>query len=112
MKLFLYFLKLHKASIACLFFVLFSIFQDANECWLQMMRVLQQKLEPLEPETPMEVNLLFFFALVKEIISIDNSILSYDHTSAWLDFLGYTFVVFYGLLCALKVYLFVLFCLG
>uniref|UniRef100_A0A3Q2ZJU7 Ubiquitin carboxyl-terminal hydrolase n=1 Tax=Hippocampus comes TaxID=109280 RepID=A0A3Q2ZJU7_HIPCM len=29
--------------------------QDANECWLQMMRVLQQKLEPLEPETPMEV---------------------------------------------------------
>uniref|UniRef100_A0A672ZU78 Ubiquitin carboxyl-terminal hydrolase n=1 Tax=Sphaeramia orbicularis TaxID=375764 RepID=A0A672ZU78_9TELE len=28
--------------------------QDANECWLQMMRVLQQKLEPLEPETPME----------------------------------------------------------
>uniref|UniRef100_A0A8C4GJF6 Ubiquitin carboxyl-terminal hydrolase 14 n=1 Tax=Dicentrarchus labrax TaxID=13489 RepID=A0A8C4GJF6_DICLA len=29
--------------------------QDANECWLQMMRVLQQKLEPLEAETPMEV---------------------------------------------------------
>uniref|UniRef100_A0A8C2WEK8 Ubiquitin carboxyl-terminal hydrolase n=1 Tax=Cyclopterus lumpus TaxID=8103 RepID=A0A8C2WEK8_CYCLU len=29
--------------------------QDANECWLQMMRVLQQKLEPLEPETSMEV---------------------------------------------------------
>ncbi|TKS79707.1 Ubiquitin carboxyl-terminal hydrolase 14 [Collichthys lucidus] len=29
--------------------------QDANECWLQMMRVLQQKLEPLEPETPMEL---------------------------------------------------------
>ncbi|XP_063075397.1 ubiquitin carboxyl-terminal hydrolase 14 [Engraulis encrasicolus] len=28
--------------------------QDANECWVQMMRVLQQKLEPLEPETPME----------------------------------------------------------
>ncbi|XP_007548814.1 ubiquitin carboxyl-terminal hydrolase 14-like [Poecilia latipinna] len=28
--------------------------QDANECWLQMMRVLQQKLEPLEPVTPME----------------------------------------------------------
>uniref|UniRef100_A0A669CAM1 Ubiquitin carboxyl-terminal hydrolase n=1 Tax=Oreochromis niloticus TaxID=8128 RepID=A0A669CAM1_ORENI len=28
--------------------------QDANECWLQMMRVLQQKLEPLEPETAME----------------------------------------------------------
>lgn len=31
--------------------------QDANECWLQMMRVLQQKLETLEPETAMEVNL-------------------------------------------------------
>uniref|UniRef100_A0A7N6B2S1 Ubiquitin carboxyl-terminal hydrolase n=1 Tax=Anabas testudineus TaxID=64144 RepID=A0A7N6B2S1_ANATE len=30
--------------------------QDANECWLQMMRVLQQKLEPQEPETPMETN--------------------------------------------------------
>uniref|UniRef100_A0A3B3ZZ17 Ubiquitin carboxyl-terminal hydrolase n=1 Tax=Periophthalmus magnuspinnatus TaxID=409849 RepID=A0A3B3ZZ17_9GOBI len=30
--------------------------QDANECWLQMMRVLQQKLEPLEPETSMEVD--------------------------------------------------------
>lgn len=29
--------------------------QDANECWLQMMRVLQQKLESVEPETPMEV---------------------------------------------------------
>uniref|UniRef100_A0A8C5HKG3 Ubiquitin carboxyl-terminal hydrolase n=1 Tax=Gouania willdenowi TaxID=441366 RepID=A0A8C5HKG3_GOUWI len=28
--------------------------QDANECWLQMMRVLQQKLEPLESETSME----------------------------------------------------------
>lgn len=28
--------------------------QDANECWLQVMRVLQQKLEPEEPETPME----------------------------------------------------------
>uniref|UniRef100_A0A3P9LY56 Ubiquitin carboxyl-terminal hydrolase n=2 Tax=Oryzias latipes TaxID=8090 RepID=A0A3P9LY56_ORYLA len=28
--------------------------QDANECWLQMMRVLQQKLEPLEPEAAME----------------------------------------------------------
>lgn len=27
--------------------------QDANECWLQMVRVLQQKLEPLESETPM-----------------------------------------------------------
>jgi len=30
--------------------------QDANECWLQMMRVLQQKLEPQEPETPMETD--------------------------------------------------------
>ncbi|CAB1326432.1 unnamed protein product [Coregonus sp. 'balchen'] len=28
--------------------------QDANECWLQMMRVLQQKLEPQDPEAPME----------------------------------------------------------
>ncbi|KAM9500306.1 ubiquitin carboxyl-terminal hydrolase 14 [Clarias gariepinus] len=28
--------------------------QDANECWVQMMRVLQQKLEPEETETPME----------------------------------------------------------
>ncbi|KAI4879828.1 hypothetical protein NFI96_002174 [Prochilodus magdalenae] len=28
--------------------------QDANECWVQVMRVLQQKLEPQEPETPME----------------------------------------------------------
>ena len=34
------------------------VLQDANECWLQMVRVLQQKLEPLEPETPMEVSLL------------------------------------------------------
>ncbi|XP_033854405.2 ubiquitin carboxyl-terminal hydrolase 14-like isoform X1 [Acipenser ruthenus] len=30
--------------------------QDANECWIQMMRVLQQKLEPLEGETPMETD--------------------------------------------------------
>uniref|UniRef100_A0A7N8XDF1 Ubiquitin carboxyl-terminal hydrolase n=1 Tax=Mastacembelus armatus TaxID=205130 RepID=A0A7N8XDF1_9TELE len=30
--------------------------QDANECWLQMVRVLQQKLEPLEPEAPMETD--------------------------------------------------------
>lgn len=30
--------------------------QDANECWLQMMRVLQQKLEPQEPETAMETD--------------------------------------------------------
>uniref|UniRef100_A0A3Q3WSN2 Ubiquitin carboxyl-terminal hydrolase n=1 Tax=Mola mola TaxID=94237 RepID=A0A3Q3WSN2_MOLML len=28
--------------------------QDANECWLQMMKVLQQKLDPLEADTPME----------------------------------------------------------
>ncbi|KAF4116921.1 ubiquitin carboxyl-terminal hydrolase 14 [Onychostoma macrolepis] len=28
--------------------------QDANECWVQIMRVLQQKLEPQEPETPLE----------------------------------------------------------
>uniref|UniRef100_A0A4W5QHV1 Ubiquitin carboxyl-terminal hydrolase n=1 Tax=Hucho hucho TaxID=62062 RepID=A0A4W5QHV1_9TELE len=28
--------------------------QDANECWLQMMRVLQQKLEPQETHSPME----------------------------------------------------------
>uniref|UniRef100_A0A4W4FF76 ubiquitinyl hydrolase 1 n=1 Tax=Electrophorus electricus TaxID=8005 RepID=A0A4W4FF76_ELEEL len=28
--------------------------QDANECWVQIMRVLQQKLEPLEPEAQME----------------------------------------------------------
>lgn len=44
------------------FVVLFP--QDANECWLQMMRVLQQKLEPLEPETPMEVFFFLFFFLV------------------------------------------------
>lgn len=30
--------------------------QDANECWLQMMRVLQQKLEPQELETAMETD--------------------------------------------------------
>uniref|UniRef100_A0A671LI72 Ubiquitin carboxyl-terminal hydrolase n=1 Tax=Sinocyclocheilus anshuiensis TaxID=1608454 RepID=A0A671LI72_9TELE len=29
--------------------------QDASECWVQIMRVLQQKLEPQEPETPLEV---------------------------------------------------------
>ncbi|XP_028659494.1 ubiquitin carboxyl-terminal hydrolase 14 [Erpetoichthys calabaricus] len=28
--------------------------QDANECWLQMMRVLQQKLEPQVSDAPME----------------------------------------------------------
>uniref|UniRef100_A0A3Q4BAR0 Ubiquitin carboxyl-terminal hydrolase n=1 Tax=Mola mola TaxID=94237 RepID=A0A3Q4BAR0_MOLML len=31
--------------------------QDANECWLQMMKVLQQKLDRLEPDTPMETDL-------------------------------------------------------
>lgn len=46
--------------------------QDANECWLQMMRVLQQKLEPLEPETAMEVMLkklpnLFFCNLIMAV---------------------------------------------
>ncbi|KAG9478985.1 hypothetical protein GDO78_012581, partial [Eleutherodactylus coqui] len=30
--------------------------QDANECWLQVMRVLQQKLEPIEGETEMETD--------------------------------------------------------
>ncbi|XP_030629980.1 ubiquitin carboxyl-terminal hydrolase 14 isoform X2 [Chanos chanos] len=30
--------------------------QDANECWVQVMRVLQQKLEPQEPDTPMETD--------------------------------------------------------
>ncbi|KAA0718839.1 Ubiquitin carboxyl-terminal hydrolase 14 [Triplophysa tibetana] len=30
--------------------------QDANECWVQVMRVLQQKLDPEEPETPMEAD--------------------------------------------------------
>ncbi|XP_067835847.1 ubiquitin carboxyl-terminal hydrolase 14 isoform X2 [Heptranchias perlo] len=30
--------------------------QDANECWIQIMRVLQQKLDPIETETPMETN--------------------------------------------------------
>lgn len=29
--------------------------QDANECWVQMMRVLQQKLEGIEGDTVMEV---------------------------------------------------------
>ncbi|XP_071232697.1 ubiquitin carboxyl-terminal hydrolase 14-like isoform X2 [Salvelinus alpinus] len=28
--------------------------QDANECWLQMMRVLQQKLEPQDTDSPIE----------------------------------------------------------
>lgn len=36
--------------------------QDANECWLQMMRVLQQKLEPLESDTPMEVRIPSLFS--------------------------------------------------
>ncbi|XP_073487544.1 ubiquitin carboxyl-terminal hydrolase 14 [Aquarana catesbeiana] len=30
--------------------------QDANECWVQVMRVLQQKLEPIEDDTDMETN--------------------------------------------------------
>ncbi|XP_006633925.1 ubiquitin carboxyl-terminal hydrolase 14 isoform X1 [Lepisosteus oculatus] len=30
--------------------------QDANECWVQMMRVLQQKLEPLEAEASVETD--------------------------------------------------------
>uniref|UniRef100_A0A8C7TEX2 Ubiquitin carboxyl-terminal hydrolase n=1 Tax=Oncorhynchus mykiss TaxID=8022 RepID=A0A8C7TEX2_ONCMY len=30
--------------------------QDANECWLQMMRVLQQKLEPQDSDAPMETD--------------------------------------------------------
>ncbi|XP_077348675.1 ubiquitin carboxyl-terminal hydrolase 14 isoform X1 [Lithobates pipiens] len=30
--------------------------QDANECWVQVMRVLQQKLEPIEGDTDMETN--------------------------------------------------------
>lgn len=42
-------------------FVLFFLFQDANECWLQMMRVLQQKLDSLESDTPMEVKLVLYF---------------------------------------------------
>ncbi|MEE6523869.1 hypothetical protein FKM82_022971 [Ascaphus truei] len=30
--------------------------QDANECWVQVMRVLQQKLEAIEGDADMEVN--------------------------------------------------------
>lgn len=30
--------------------------QDANECWVQMMRVLQQKLEGIEGDTVMETD--------------------------------------------------------
>uniref|UniRef100_A0A673M6Y6 Ubiquitin carboxyl-terminal hydrolase n=1 Tax=Sinocyclocheilus rhinocerous TaxID=307959 RepID=A0A673M6Y6_9TELE len=30
--------------------------QDANECWVQIMRVLQQKLESQEPETPLDTD--------------------------------------------------------
>uniref|UniRef100_A0A8B9KPL7 ubiquitinyl hydrolase 1 n=1 Tax=Astyanax mexicanus TaxID=7994 RepID=A0A8B9KPL7_ASTMX len=48
--------------------------QDANECWVQVMRVLQQKLEPVEPEAPMETGdgevinpFLFFKQNVKKI---------------------------------------------
>lgn len=43
--------------------------QDANECWLQMMRVLQQKLDPLESATPMEVELVFTRILVYVVSS-------------------------------------------
>lgn len=42
-----------------MFVIFFS--QDANECWLQMMRVLQQKLDPLESDTPMEVKAVLCF---------------------------------------------------
>lgn len=45
-------------SNAFLSFVRVCHRQDANECWLQMVRVLQQKLEPLESVTPMEVRIL------------------------------------------------------
>ncbi|KAG2458513.1 UBP14 hydrolase, partial [Polypterus senegalus] len=34
--------------------------QDANECWLQIMRVLQQKLEPQVSDAPMETSLCQF----------------------------------------------------
>lgn len=54
-------------SLPTLFFFLPS--QDANECWLQMMRVLQQKLEPLESATPMEVELVFTRILVYVVSS-------------------------------------------
>lgn len=30
--------------------------QDANECWIQMMRVLQQKLEAIEDDTVKETD--------------------------------------------------------
>ncbi|KAK2860105.1 hypothetical protein Q7C36_004271 [Tachysurus vachellii] len=30
--------------------------QDANECWVHLMRVLQQKLETQEPEIPIQMN--------------------------------------------------------
>lgn len=30
--------------------------QDANECWIQMMRVLQQKLEAIEDDSVKEVS--------------------------------------------------------
>lgn len=45
----------HNETVASKRLDLFVSPQDANECWLQMMRVLQQKLDPLELDTPMEV---------------------------------------------------------
>lgn len=50
-------------------FFVFLLSQDANECWLQMMRVLQQKLDPLESATPMEVELVFPRVLVYVVSS-------------------------------------------
>lgn len=40
-------------------FIFFNT-QDANECWVQIMRVLQQKLEPQEPETPLEARISYY----------------------------------------------------
>lgn len=34
--------------------------QDASECWVQIMRVLQQKLESQELEAPLEVSLFYY----------------------------------------------------
>lgn len=52
-------------------FFAFLFPQDANECWLQMMRVLQQKLESLEPETPMEVKSCWCFLLTVCVIEVN-----------------------------------------
>lgn len=43
-------------TIPLLFSFFYLNFQDANECWVQVMRVLQQKLEPIEDDTDMEVS--------------------------------------------------------